>query len=580
MPRPERRLLRQRPRGTAEAKLRTSAGALLARIYAARGIESTHELDLSLEALLDPAGLSDLDKAVGTLQDALERDARILFIGDFDADGATSVALGMKALAAMGARHVDYLVPNRFEFGYGLTPEIVALGERLEPDVLVTVDNGVSSIEGVAAAKSRGWRVLITDHHLPGAVLPAADAIVNPNLPDCTFPSKALAGVGVIFYVMVALRARLRDCGWFASSGLVEPNLAEFLDLVALGTVADVVPLDRNNRILVHHGLRRIRGGLARPGIAALCGVAGRKPERLSAADLGFGLAPRLNAAGRLEDMSLGIDCLLAPDLDSAHARAQQLDQLNRARREIESGMTEDALAILERFEPAQGMPIGLCLFDESFHQGIVGILASRLRERFHRPVIVCAPAGSDQASRAELRGSGRSVPGFHLRDALEAIAVKNPGLIGRFGGHAMAAGLSISRWQFQRLAEAFDLEARGQLSEDSLTGIIDTDGELENDALSLETARRINEGGPWGQAFPEPLFEGEFDVVVTRPVGERHTRLVLRRGERMVDAIAFDTQVDQNAERVRVAYRLGVNDHADTDTLQLVIEHLEVLSP
>lgn len=577
MPRPERLELRQRPRGAAEAKLQTSVGTLLARIYAARGIASDEELDLRLDALLEPSDLAGIGEAAGILDAAVRADARILFVGDFDADGATSVALGMSALASMGAKHVDYLVPNRFEFGYGLTPEIVALGEQLAPDVIVTVDNGISSIDGVAAAKSRGWQVVVTDHHLPGAALPAADAIVNPNLPGCRFGSKCLAGVGVIFYVMAALRARLRDCGWFSGRG--EPNLAELLDLVALGTVADLVPLDRNNRILVRHGVQRVRSGLARPGIAALCGVAGRKPERLSAGDLGFALAPRLNAAGRLEDMSLGIDCLLATDVDTAYAHAEQLDRLNRTRREIESDMTEEALAIIERIPAQEGMPMGLCLFDEGFHQGIVGILASRLRERFQRPVIVCAPAGPNGPGRSELRGSGRSIPGFHLRDALEAIATANPGLIERFGGHAMAAGMSISRWQFRRFAEAFDLEVRRQLTQDALRGVIDTDGVLRDEELSLENAFRVLQGGPWGQGFPEPVFEGEFDVVVTRKVGDRHTRLVLTSGDRMVDAIAFDTPVDATVKRIRAAYRLGINDHADLDTLQLVIEHLEALA-
>ena len=579
MARPERRPLVQRPRGSAEARLRTSAGSMLARIYASRGIESTDDLDLSMERLLDPSGLTGMEAAVNLLHAALERDARILFVGDFDADGATSVALGMTALRAMGSSRVDYVVPNRFEFGYGLTPEIVAFAQSRDPDVLVTVDNGVSSVEGVARAKALGWQVLITDHHLPGAELPAADAIVNPNLADCGFASKSLAGVGVIFYVMVALRTRLRELGWFAEKGLTEPNLAELLDLVALGTVADVVPLDRNNRILVRAGLRRIRNGLVRPGIAALCGVARRKPERLTSADLGYALGPRLNAAGRLEDMSLGIDCLLASDIDSAFERAERLNELNRARRDIESDMTEEALAIVERIDPDEGMPVGLCLFDEGFHQGIVGILASRLRERFHRPVIVCAPAGADEVGRAELRGSGRSVPGFHLRDALEAIATRNPGLLQRFGGHAMAAGLTISRWQFHRFADAFDSEVRRHLSESSLTGMLETDGELEDDELTLDNARRIELGGPWGQTFPEPLFQGEFDVVVTRPVGERHTRLVLSLGDRMVDAIAFNTRLDADVERILAAYRLGIDDHGDVETLQLVIEYLERVS-
>jgi single-stranded-DNA-specific exonuclease len=580
MPRPERRPFQRRATGAAEAELRSRFGDVLARIYASRGVESAEALDLPMEALLDPSGLAGIEAAVSLLEQALARDARILFVGDFDADGATSVALGICALRAMGASRVDYVVPNRFEFGYGLTPEIVAFAESRDPELLITVDNGISSVEGVAAAKGKGWQVLITDHHLQGAELPAADAIVNPNLVGCTFASKALAGVGVIFYVMAALRARLRAAGWFSNRGIQEPNLAELLDLVALGTVADLVPLDRNNRILVRHGLNRVRRGLARPGIAALCGVSGRKPERLSAADLGYALGPRLNAAGRLEDMSVGIDCLLDTDIDSAFARAEQLDRLNRARREIEANMTEEALAILERIEPQEGMPCGLCLFDEGFHQGIVGILASRLRERFHRPVFVCAPAGDDASRRAELRGSGRSVSGFHLRDALAAIAVRNPGLIERFGGHAMAAGLTLSRWQFPRFAEAFDEEVRRQLSEAELTGVIETDGELAPAELSLDMARRIENAGPWGQGFPEPLFEGRFDVVTTRQVGERHTRLVLSAGDRMVDAVAFDTRVEPGIARIAAAYRLGIDSHEDVDTLQLVIEHLEVLAP
>ena len=424
---------------------------LLTRLYAARGVQSVEELDKGLARLIPYRQLKGIESAVALLVEALEQRQRILFVGDFDADGATASSVGVLGLRMLGAAHVDYLVPNRFEYGYGLTPEIVAVALQRQPDLLVTVDNGISSVEGVAAAKAAGLKVLVTDHHLPGPELPAADAIVNPNQPGCEFPSKSLAGVGVIFYVLLALRARLRELDWFARTGLAEPNLAELLDLVALGSVADVVPLDANNRILVHQGLARIRKGFARPGLKAILEVAGKQAARISSTDLGFILGPRLNAAGRLDDMSLGIECLLTDDAALAADMAQQLDALNQDRKAIEQGMQREALAQLKDL-PLDSLPFGLCLFEPDWHQGVIGILASRLKERYHRPTIAFADAGDGL-----LKGSARSIAGFHIRDALDAVAARHPGLISKFGGHAMAAGLSLPQEHFGAFAAAFD---------------------------------------------------------------------------------------------------------------------------
>ncbi len=548
---------------------------LLTRLYAARGVQSAVELDKGLAKLIPYQQLMGIDAAVALLVQALEQRQRILIVGDFDADGATASTVGVLGLRALGAAHVDYLVPNRFEYGYGLTPEIVAVALEREPQLLLTVDNGISSVEGVAAAKAAGLNVLVTDHHLPGPELPAADAIVNPNQHGCTFPSKALAGVGVIFYVLLALRAKLRELDWFTRAGIKEPNLAELLDLVALGSVADVVPLDANNRILVHQGLARIRAGRARAGLRAVLEVAGRPAERITSTDLGFILGPRLNAAGRLDDMSLGIECLLCEDEALARDMAVQLDQLNQDRKAIEQGMQREALAQLKDL-PLDTLPFGLCLFEADWHQGVIGILASRLKERYHRPTIAFADAGD-----GVLKGSARSVPGFHIRDALDAVAAKNPGLISKFGGHAMAAGLSLPQENFPAFAAAFDTEVRRHLQEDDLTGRLLSDGALAVEEFHLELARALRNAGPWGQHFPEPLFHGVFQVVQQRVVGERHLKVVLKSecGSVQLDGIAFgvDREVWPNptVRWVELAYKLDVNEYRGQETVQLMIAHI-----
>lgn len=548
---------------------------LLTRLYAARGVQSAAELDKGLARLIPYAQLKGIEAAVELLVAALERRQRILFVGDFDADGATASTVGVLGLRQLGAAHVDYLVPNRFEYGYGLTPEIVTVALQRQPDLLVTVDNGISSVEGVAAAKAAGLQVLVTDHHLPGSDLPAADAIVNPNQPDCTFPSKCIAGVGVIFYVLLALRARLRELGWFARNGWAEPNLAELLDLVALGSVADVVPLDANNRILVHQGLARIRAGRARPGLRAILEVAGRDPKRITSTDLGFILGPRLNAAGRLDDMALGIECLLCEDETLARDMAVQLDQLNQDRKGIEQGMQREALAQLKDLS-LDDMPFGLCLFEPDWHQGVIGILASRLKERYHRPTIAFADAGDGL-----LKGSARSVPGFHIRDALDAVAARHSGLISKFGGHAMAAGLSLPQENFGAFAVAFDAEVRRQLCEDDLTGRLLTDGQLGVEEFHLELARSLRNAGPWGQHFPEPMFHGVFQLVQQRLVGEKHLKMVLKSecGALMIDGIAFniDREIwpNPNVRWADLAYKLDVNEFRGRESVQLLVAHI-----
>ncbi|NWA23581.1 single-stranded-DNA-specific exonuclease RecJ [Pseudomonas gingeri] len=547
---------------------------LLTRLYAARGVVSEDELDKSLARLIPFQQLKGIDAAVDLLVTALEQRQRILIVGDFDADGATASTVGVLGLRLLGAAHVDYLVPNRFEYGYGLTPEIVAVALQREPQLLITVDNGISSIEGVLAAKAAGLKVLVTDHHLPGTELPLADAIVNPNQPGCEFPSKALAGVGVIFYVLMALRARLRSLGHYASKP--QPNIGELLDLVALGSVADVVPLDANNRILVHQGLERIRAGRARPGLKAILEVAKREHSRLTSTDLGFILGPRLNAAGRLDDMSLGIECLLCEDPVLAQEMAVQLDEMNKDRKSIEQGMQREALAQLKDL-PLESMPFGLCLFEPDWHQGVIGILASRMKERYHRPTIAFADAGDGM-----LKGSGRSVPGFHIRDALSVVAAQHPDLMGKYGGHAMAAGLSLPQENFPLFAEAFDAEVRRQLSEDDLTGRLQTDGSLSIEEFNLELARALRNAGPWGQHFPEPLFHGVFQLVEKRIVGERHLKVVLKSecGSLKLDGIAFgiDPELWTNArvDWVELAYKLDLNEFRGKESVQLMIAHIE----
>jgi single-stranded-DNA-specific exonuclease len=557
--------------------LPASLHPVIRRIYLSRQASHAEDIDLDLARLLPPGQLRGLDEAVALLHAALAQQQAILIVADFDADGATSCALAVRALRAMGAARVDYLVPNRFEYGYGLTPEIVSLAATRHPDLLITVDNGISSNSGVAAARAAGMRVLITDHHLPGNALPDADAIVNPNQPGDEFPSKNLAGVGVIFYVMLALRARLRAEGWFRDRNIPEPNLARLLDLVALGTVADVVPLDRNNRILVSQGLKRINQQQACPGMLALLKVAGRKPGALAASDLGFAVAPRLNAAGRLTDMSVGIECLLTDSESRAQELARELDRLNRERRTIEADMQTQAIDILQKLHLEEGsLPPGLCLFDEGWHQGVIGILAARIRERTHRPVIAFAPAND-----TEIKGSARSVPGLHIRDALDAVAARHPGLLSRFGGHAMAAGLSLLRGQFDDFRQAFAEEVARHLDTSDLRGEIHTDGELSAGDFTLDLAQQLRDAGPWGQGFPEPLFEGVFDVVERRAVAEKHLKLYLRaEGQpRPIEAIAFRALEGGELPawpQVRAAYRLDINEYQGTRSVQLIVEHLE----
>ena len=554
----------------------TGIHPLLARVYRARGVESSAQLDLSLEHLLPPTQLRNVDRAATLLADALATDKRIVVIGDFDADGATSTALAVSALRAFGARHVDYLVPNRFEYGYGLTPEIVALAAQDKPDLIITVDNGISSLEGVAAASALGIATLITDHHLAGRELPQAAVIVNPNQPGCEFPSKALAGVGVIFYTMLALRAELRARGWFTQRA--EVNLAQFLDLVALGTVADVVPLDRNNRILVAEGLRRIRAGQSRPGILALLEVASRQYASVVASDLGFAIAPRINAAGRLEDMSIGIECLLCEDMATARSQASRLHQINQERRVIEQVMQDEALRILAKLElhEASNLPVAMTLYQRGWHQGVIGILASRIKDRLHRPTIAFADGDA-----GELKGSARSIPGIHIRDILDAVATRHPGLVTRFGGHAMAAGLTLPREAYDEFATAFVAEVERHAQDVHLQAVIESDGELAAEDFQLALATQLRFAGPWGQHFPEPVFDGRFTVVSQRLVGEKHLKLVLSPAgsDTLLDAIAFniDPRVwpDLSVNAIEIAYRLDVNEFRGQRSVQLMVEQL-----
>jgi len=562
---------------------------LLQRIYLGRGITSDEQLDRSLTKLPKPDNLKGLSEGVSLLAEALRKQQSVLIVGDFDADGATSTTLTLLAMRAMGMQNINFIVPNRFEYGYGLTPEIVALAQQQSPDLIITVDNGISSMSGVKAAKEAGIKVLITDHHLPGTELPEADAILNPNQRNCEFSSKNLAGVGVVFYLLSALRGHLRKSSWFTENNLPEPNMAEWLDLVALGTVADVVPLDQTNRVLVHQGLQRIRAGKTRPGIQALLDLAGKDRQRLVAADMGFALGPRLNAAGRLDDMSIGIECLLANDDYLAREYAVQLDELNRDRRVIEAEMQREGLAILDQLnlngpnEDESDLPWGLCLFDENWHQGVVGLLASRIKDRVHRPVIAFADAsamGSEgKVEDQEYKGSARSIPGLHIRDALEAVASSNPELISKFGGHAMAAGLSLKAVNYPAFAAAFDEEVKRRLTSADLEAEIATDGELGTEQLNLETGYLLREAGPWGQHFPEPLFQGEFTIVQQRIVGEKHLKLLLavdEQKQQLIDAIAFnvDTEIwpNQDADTIRLVYKLDINVWQGRESVQLMV--------
>ena len=549
---------------------------LLDRVFSARGINDPSQLERGLVNLLSPADLPEIDIAAARLADAVEQNQKILIVGDFDADGATSVALCLLALRAMGATNVDFLVPNRFDYGYGLSPEIVQLAATLAPNVIVTVDNGVASVDGVALANEMGIDVVVTDHHLPGDVLPDAHALVNPNVGDNAFASQSMAGVGVAYYLLSWVRQTLRQRDYFASRQIPEPNMAQYLDLVALGTVADVVPLDQNNRILVHQGLLRIRRGKTRPGIAALARVGKRDLSTLSASDMGFALGPRLNAAGRLQDMSVGIRCLVTDDPAEAGQLAAELDSLNQTRREIEQGMVADAEMILTQITPAPD-EMGIAVYHESFHQGVVGIVAGRLREKFHRPAIVFADA-SDASD--ELKGSARSIDGLNIRDVLDSIATRLPGMLPKFGGHAMAAGLSIKRVHLARFQKAFDKAVRAAVTQDMLDAVLLTDGSLKQEQLNLQTVATLADAGPWGNGFAEPLFAGEFKLVNQRVVGQDHLKLVLGLNDQLIDAIAFRQKpLDGQPGHVNVVYKPALNDYAGQQTLQLMVEYIEAMS-
>ncbi len=568
--------IKRRPRQAA-AGLPESLPPLIRQLYADRGITDVAQTELGAAKLARPAQLAGMARATALLADALAQQRRIIIIGDFDADGATSTALCMLALSRLGAQQVDFLVPNRFEYGYGLTPEIVAEACRQGADLLLTVDNGISCHAGVEYAKAQGLTVVISDHHLPGEQLPCADAIVNPNLPDCPFPSKALAGVGVAFYLMSALRAELATRGWFAQQQLAEPNLAELLDLVALGTVADVVPLDHNNRILVHQGLQRIRAGRCRPGIRAIVDVARRALHELHAIDLGFVLGPRLNAAGRLDDMSLGIRCLLTDDESTAEQLAAELDLLNRERRTIELGMKQEAERTLASLQLGDAIPEGICLYQPDWHQGVIGIVAARIKERYHRPTIVFADGGDGEL----IKGSARSIEGVHIRDLLERLNGLHPGLIVKFGGHAMAAGLTIARARFNEFSSRFNALIAATVEAETLQAVVQTDGALSADLMTLDTVTQIAAAGPWGQQFPEPLFDGVFKLAQQRRVGENHLKMVLVEpiSQIVLDAIAFNVDTEQwpnpDVQQVQVAYRLSRNEFRGQVSLQLMVHTL-----
>jgi single-stranded-DNA-specific exonuclease len=538
---------------------------VLARVYASRGLSDPRELVSELQALVPPGALRQIDAAATYLADAIAAGKKMTIVADYDCDGATACATALRGLWAMGAR-VDYIVPNRFEYGYGLTPEIVELTAREKaPDIIVTVDNGIASIDGVAAAKARGIDVVVTDHHLPGDSLPDARVIVNPNQPECGFPSKHLAGVGVVFYVLLALRAELRRRGVFDAQ--TQPKLDNLLDLVALGTVADVVKLDTNNRILVAQGLKRMRAGRMHAGVAALFRVAGREARCASPFDLGFALGPRLNAAGRLEDMSLGIECLTTDDEGRAWAIAQQLNDINLKRREIEADMQDTALLHLDDFNPADASTIAV--FDAGWHQGVIGIVASRLKEKFYRPTITFAPAGDGW-----IKGSGRSIPGFHLRDALDLVSKRVPGLIDKFGGHSMAAGLSIRADHFDTFAQAFEAVGRSWLTQAQLERVVETDGPLEDDFYSTQFIELLD-GQVWGQGFAPPVFCDEFRVVSQRILKDKHLKLLLERNGRRYDAIWFG-HTDALGDKARVAFRLDANEYNGVTKVQLLVEHAE----
>lgn len=551
---------------------------VLSRVYQSRGIATPDDLNLQLAGLVPYHEMLGIDGAVSALMPVVTQGKRLLVVGDFDADGATSTAVALRALRMMGAPNLDYLVPNRFDFGYGLSPELVEVAIERRPDLIMTVDNGIASVSGVAAANAAGIPVVVTDHHLPGDELPEALAIVNPNQKGCAFPSKAACGCTVVFYLMLALRACLSEEGWFDRSGAGQPpNLASLIDLVALATVADVVPLDKNNRILVEQGLRRIRAGKCQPGILALLQTAKRDHRQLVSSDLGFAVGPRINAAGRLDDMSLGIECLLTDDFNRAMDIATELDAFNRDRRQIEQAMQGEALALLERMDanPADGY--GVCLYHPEWHQGVIGILASRIKERLHRPVIAFA-----RVEAGEIKGSARSITGLHIRDALDRVDRMAPGIIVKFGGHAMAAGLTLAEGTFERFSALFDDVCKAMLSEDALQQILETDGSLASADFNMALAEALRLGGPWGQAFPEPQFSGTFRLVQQRLVGGNHLKLVLQPEgtDQAIDAIWFgiDPSVwpDHSREKVTCVYQLDINEFRGERNLQLRVVHME----
>ncbi|CAI9387984.1 TPA: single-stranded-DNA-specific exonuclease RecJ [Citrobacter amalonaticus] len=559
------------------AELPADLSPLLRRLYASRGVRSARDLERSVKGMLPWQQLSGVEKAVEILYNAFREGTRIIVVGDFDADGATSTALSVLGMRSLGCDNISYLVPNRFEDGYGLSPEVVDQAHARGAQLIVTVDNGISSHAGVDHARALGIPVVVTDHHLPGETLPAAEAIINPNLTDCDFPSKSLAGVGVAFYLMLALRTFLRDKGWFDERGIAPPNLADLLDLVALGTVADVVPLDANNRILTWQGLSRIRAGKCRPGIKALLEVSNRDAQKLAASDLGFALGPRLNAAGRLDDMSVGVALLLCDNIGEARVLANELDALNQTRKEIEQGMQAEALTLCEKLERSrETLPGGLAMYHPEWHQGVVGILASRIKERFHRPVIAFAPAGD-----GTLKGSGRSIQGLHMRDALERLDSLHPGLMIKFGGHAMAAGLSLEEAKFDLFQQRFGELVTEWLDPSLLQGEVVSDGPLSAAEMTMEVAQLLRDAGPWGQMFPEPLFDGRFRLLQQRLVGERHLKVMVEPvgGGPLLDGIAFNVDTacwpDNGVREVELAYKLDINEFRGNRSLQLIIDNI-----
>jgi single-stranded-DNA-specific exonuclease len=559
---------------------------IIKQIYASRGVQSARELELNVSQLCPIDSLKGINQGCQVLHQALIENKNIAIIGDFDADGATSTALMMEALRLFGSDNYQFLVPNRFLYGYGLTPEIVEIAAQQGAELLITVDNGISCVAGVAKAKSLDLGVIVTDHHLPGMTLPDADAIINPNQVGCDFPSKALAGVGVAFYFMLAMRKYLRDKNWFVEKQMQEPNIAQLLDLVALGTVADVVSLDNNNRILVEQGLKRIRAGVTRPGIQALLEIAGKDQKRIVASDFGFAVGPRINAAGRLDDMAYGINCLLAKDIASARVMAADLDDLNKSRREIEHGMQQEAEQVLKSLNFSDtNLPHAISLFQKDWHQGVIGIVAGRLKEKYHRPSIVFAgtnddisPGETDKSN--EIKGSARSIPGLHIRDLLEHIDSQHPGIIIKFGGHAMAAGLSITEDDFDQFHQLFNQYAEQWLTSDDLKGTLASDGELPAHEMTLSFAQLLREAGPWGQNFIEPLFDDVFKLVQQRIVGEKHLKLVVEKAGQVFDAIAFNVDLnrwpDHKSQQVHLAYRLDINEFRGKKTVQFMVEYLE----